>query len=60
MSTKEALKRAHEKYEEKNATIKARIPREEIDEIRAYVAEKGETMNGFIYRLIKEEMKKNP
>ena len=48
------------RYNDKFATVKTRIPRDEIEEIKSYVASKGETMNGFIYRLIKEEMKKNP
>lgn len=60
MSTKEARKRAMRRYNDKFATVKTRIPCEEIEDIKAYVASKGETMNGFIYRLIKEEMKRNP
>lgn len=60
MSTQEARKRAMRRYDDKFATVKTRIPRDEIEEIKSYVASKGETMNGFIYRLIKEEMKKNP
>lgn len=60
MSTQEARKRAMRRYDDKFATVKTRIPRGEIEEIKSYVASKGETMNGFIYRLIKEEMNKNP
>lgn len=60
MSTQEARKRAMRRYNDKFATIKTRIPREEIDKIKSYVSFKGETMNGFIYRLIKEEIRRNP
>lgn len=60
MRSEEAIKRAHQKYEKKFATIKARIPSDEIDDIRAYIKKKGESANEFIIRLIKEEMKRNP
>lgn len=60
MRSKEAIKKAQQKYDSKYGTLKARIPRDEIDEIKKYVDNKGETMNSFIHRLIKEEMKRNP
>lgn len=60
MRSKEAIKKAQQKYDSKFGTIKARIPRDEVDDIKQYIDSKGETMNGFIYRLIKEEMKRNP
>lgn len=60
MSSEQAIKRAQKKYESKFSSIKLRIPRDEMDEIRKYVADKGETMNAFVHRLIKEEMKRNP
>ena len=60
MSSEQAIKRAQKKYESKFSSIKLRIPRDEMSEIRTYVSNKGETMNGFIYRLIKEEIKRNP
>ena len=60
MRSKTAIKQAQQKYDAKFGTLKARNPRNEIEDIKQYVTGKGETMNGFIYRLIKEEMKRNP
>lgn len=60
MRSKEAIKRAQQKYNSKFATIRTYIPRDEIDDIKQYVDSKGETMNAFVHRLIKEEMKRNP
>lgn len=59
MSSKEAIKRAQKKYEAKFGTMKLRIPHEEMDKIRKYTADKGETMNSYINRLIKEDMERS-
>lgn len=57
MAISEARHRANEKWNAKAYDeIKVRVPKGDKDRIQAYVQERGETVNGFINRLIAEAM----
>ncbi len=47
-------KHLKENYDE----IKVRVPKGQKDEIKAHAEAKGESVNGYINRLIEEDMKK--
>lgn len=58
MATSKAQVKATAKYKEKaykRIPLDVRI--EEYEELKKYVNEKGETINGFIRRIIKENIK---
>lgn len=53
----EAQKRSAEKYlHEKVEDIRIRVPKGKKEKIRSYAEEHGESMNGFIVRVIDEAM----
>ena len=57
MAISEARHRANEKWNAKAYDeIKVRVPKGDKERIQAYVQERGETVNGFINRLIAEAM----
>ena len=57
MAISEARHRANEKWNAKAYDeIKVRVPKGDKHRIQAYVQERGETVNGFINRLIAEAM----
>ena len=57
MST-DAKKRAVKKYQEKFDTVVIRVPKGEKARIAAFAQANGESMNGMIVRLIREEMER--
>ena len=57
MAISEARHRANEKWNAKAYDeIKVRVPKGDKERIQAFVQERGETVNGFINRLIAEAM----
>ena len=57
MAISEARHRANEKWNAKAYDeIKVRVPKGDKEKIQAFAQEKGETVNGFINRLIMEAM----
>ena len=55
----DAQKRANRKYnQEKCESIRVRVPKGDKEQIAAFAKSKGESMNGMIVRLIREEMKR--
>ena len=55
--TSEAMRKAIRKYQtEKVEDIRIRVPKGRKDEIKAFAAAGGESLNQFIVRLINEEM----
>ena len=57
MSVTKAQKRATAKFENKKYDkILLRVEKGEKEKIKAFVAEHGESINGFICRIIKEAM----
>lgn len=56
MRSKEAVRKAVKKYDEKFTIIRVRIPNEEIDTIREYASANGESVSGLVRRLLKEEI----
>ena len=57
MAISEARHRANEKWNAKAYDeIKVRVPKGDKEKIQAYAQENGETVNGFINRLIAEAM----
>ena len=57
MAISEARHRANEKWNAKAYDeIKVRVPKGDKERIQAFAQEKGETVNGFINRLIMEAM----
>lgn len=54
----DAKKRANEKYlKEKCDTIIFRVPKGKKEKIKDYAESKGESLSGYINRLIKQDMK---
>lgn len=58
-ATSKAKLRANEKYDSKFDSIRIRVPAGEFDKIKAYAASKGESVNGLVNRLLKQEMESN-
>lgn len=56
MAYDEVSKRATNKYRKKNDLIQIRTPLGERDKIAEHAANRGESMNAFINRAIKETM----
>ena len=57
MSISEARKRANKKYDAKTyERINLMVKKGEKEKIRAFAAARGESVNGFINRLIREAM----
>ena len=52
----EQRKAANARYLATQDEIKIRLPKGQKEEIRAYAEAMGESLNGFIVRLIREEM----
>lgn len=60
MAISEAQKRASEKWrKERVDEFKLRMPRGEKAEIQAHAVERGETMNGFVLRAVRETMERD-
>ena len=60
MSRTEAMYKAIKKYDtEKVERITFRVPKGEKSIIQAFAAQKGESLSGFLNRLIREEMEKD-
>lgn len=55
----EQRKKSNEKYLATLDEIKVRVPKGEKEIIKIYAESKGESLNSFICRLIREEMHKN-
>ena len=60
MTRIETMYKASKKYDaEKVERITFRVPKGQKEVIQAFAAEKGESLSGFLNRLIREEMEKN-
>ena len=59
MSASEAQRKATNKYiQEKVDEIKFRVPKGERETIRAHAETRGESLNGFIQRAVRETMER--
>lgn len=57
MTTKESQRKASKKYiTEKLDEIKLRVPKGEREILKKHAEKMGESVNGFIYRAVKETM----
>ena len=54
----EAQKKAQQKYMDKFSVARVRMERERYDLVQAHAESKGESVNGFINRAIKETMER--
>lgn len=54
-----AQARAHKKYMENFAELRARVSLEQRDAIKAHAEARGESVNGFINRAIQEAMERD-
>ena len=60
MSASEAQRKATNKYiQEKVDEIKLRVPKGERETIRAHAETRGESLNGFIQRAVRETMERD-
>lgn len=59
MVTSEAQRKASKKYHEKFDELKVRVPSGEGNIFRMHAAERGETINQFLYRAAKEAMERD-
>lgn len=57
MAISEARKRANKKYVDKQEEIKIRVPMGRKEKIKSFAESKGESLNGYITRLIENDMK---
>lgn len=58
MAVSEAQKKATAKYLEKMDEVRVRMPKGRKDEIKAHAERRGESVNGFINRIIDEAMER--
>lgn len=56
MATTDAQKKARDKWNAKFTEIKFRVTKEKRDEIKEYAANKGESVNAFLARIVEEAM----
>ena len=60
MSVSKAQLKASERYiKEKLDQFTFRVPKGEKEKIKAHAEANGESVNGYLYRLIREDMEKN-
>lgn len=59
MPISEARKRANQAYIDKQDEIKVRVPKGKKEEIKAHAESRGESVNGFVSRAIKETMERD-
>ena len=60
MALSEARRRANKKYiNERLDEIKFRVPKGEREMLKKHAAKMGESVNGFIYRAVKETMERD-
>lgn len=59
MSRSDALKKAQKSYIEKFARVEIRMPPDMRDELRGHAAARGESVNGYIARVVREAMERD-
>lgn len=59
MAVSDSQKRASKKYIQKLDDIKLRVPKGQKEIIQAHAATRGESTNAFIFRAIREQMKRD-
>jgi len=59
MITSDARRRANEKWHKKQDEIKLRVPKGEKETIRQHAANRGESINAFLVRAVKEAIERD-